>query len=199
MKFENVLLGVLSLKPFHGYELLKWFDAEGQFIRSNTHHSQIYRELSRMVKNGLVEFEVDPREGRPDAKVYRITEHGHRVLLEWIHSPYEPTSRFQDADFNTRFAFSVGLDLGAALRVVETELKYRREQVAISRVRARGLNGADAVEGFDAHAYSRYGEEMHRYGAHAVDQWMEWLEQMRSKLIADITANAGDPTAKELA
>lgn len=200
MKFENVLLGILSVKPFHGYDLLKWFDTEGQFIRSNTHHSQIYRELARMVKNGLVEFDIDPREGRPDAKTYRITEIGQQVLLEWIRSPYQPTSRFQDADFNTRFLFSVPLDLEATLRMVQTELSYRRDQVAVGRVRKRGMVGIAPTAGFDAERYVRYGEEMHQFGANAVDEWMDWLDKVRRQLEAEIAASRGvDNEAKELA
>ncbi|GAA1700656.1 PadR family transcriptional regulator [Microbacterium sediminicola] len=197
MKFENVLLGVLSTKPFHGYELMKWFDTEGQFIRSNTHHSQIYRELARMVKNGLVEFDVDPREGKPDAKVYRITEVGRQVLIEWVRSPYAPTSRFQDADFNTRFIFAVSLDPEAALRIVDTELAYRREQVARSRVRKRGIVGVEPVIGFEAERYGRYGELMHRYGSAAVDQWLAWLEDVRSQLIADLAESDANATSEE--
>ncbi|GAA1928344.1 PadR family transcriptional regulator [Microbacterium aoyamense] len=197
MKFEHVLLGVLANKPYHGYELMKWFDVEGQFIRSNTHHSQIYRELARMVKNGLVEFEVDPREGRPDAKVYRITEIGQQVLLEWVRSPYQPTSRFQDADFNTRFSFTIGLDIEAALRVVETELAYRRAQVAASRVRKRGYVGVEPIPGLDMQRSARYGEQMHVFGADSVDRWMDWLEEIRALLIADIAQTASPADAEE--
>ena len=199
MKFEAVLLGVLATKPFHGYELMKWFDAEGQFIRSNTHHSQIYRELARMVKNGLVEYEIDPRVGKPDAKVYRITDVGQQVLLEWIRSPYEPTSRFQDADFNTRFSFTIALDLNAALRVVETELAYRRSQVAASRVRRRGLVGVEPIEGFDAARLQRYSEQMHYFGADSVDRWMDWLEGIRTAITAELASRdaADDPDSEE--
>ncbi|MEV8274760.1 PadR family transcriptional regulator [Microbacterium sp. NPDC077184] len=198
MKFENVVLGVLATRPFHGYDLMKWFDLEGQFIRSNTHHSQIYRELARMVKNGLVEFEIDPREGKPDAKVYRITEMGKQVLLAWVRSPYVPTSRFQDADFNTRFSFTVALDLEAALTVVETELSYRRAQVATTRVRKRGVVGVQPIEGFDTSRYQRYGEQMHYFGADSVDRWMDWLESIRTAIVAELaTLDATTDTDSE--
>ena len=199
MKFENVLLGVLATKPFHGYELMKWFDVEGQFIRSNTHHSQIYRELARMVKNGLVDYEIDPREGKPAAKVYRITEVGQQVLLAWIRSPYQPTSRFQDASFHTHFAFTIAFDLDAALRVVETELAYRRKQVAASRIRKRGLVGVEPIEGFDTGRFQRYGEQMHYFGADSVDRWMEWLEGIRTMVTAELASRdaANTPDSEE--
>lgn len=195
MKFENVLLGLLSVKPFSGYDLMKWFDTEGQFLRSNTHHSQIYRELGRMVRDGLVEFDVDPREGRPDAKVYRITPIGSDVLLEWVRSPYVPTSRFQDADFNARLLFAVPLDVDAAVRVIETELAYRVEQVANSRIRKRGVVGIDPVPGFDARRYADIGEQMHLFGAVSVDQWITWLERMRARLTVEPAL--ADDTTKE--
>ncbi|WP_396668174.1 PadR family transcriptional regulator [Microbacterium sp. R86528] len=184
MKFENVLLGLLGTKPFTGYELMKWLDTEGQFVRSNTHHSQIYRELGKMVRHGLIEFEVDPRPGRPDAKVYRITEIGREALLEWARSPYLPTSRFQDPDFVARFMFTVALDLDAAIAQIDAELIYRRNQVVVGRDRPRGLVGIAPIPEFDAAVSMWAGDRMHGYGADSVDRWMDWLEQMRVDLIA---------------
>ncbi len=186
MKFEHILLGLLAMNPVSGYDLMKWFDTEGQFLRSNTHHSQIYRELGRMVRDGLVEFEVETRASGPDAKVYRITEIGRDVLLDWARSPYVPTSRFQDADFNTRLIFTTALDAEAALRVVDTELTYRRDQVAKSRGRSRAIVGIAPIPEFDARRYRDIGDLMHQYGATAVDRWMEWLEEVRAALVAEI-------------
>ncbi|WP_401000077.1 PadR family transcriptional regulator [Agromyces sp. GXQ0307] len=190
MKFENVLLGLLALKPLHGYELMKWLDTEGQFLRSNTHHSQIYRELGRMVTNGLVEFHVDPREGRPDAKVYRITEVGREALVEWVHSPYKPTSRFQDADFNARFVFTAQLDPAAAVVVIDTELEYRRAQVLRSRTRSLTMADPDPIPEIDLDRVERIGIAMHEFGKESVDRWIEWLEEMRASLVAEIASTA---------
>lgn len=52
MKFQHVILGLLSWRPFSGYELGKHLEREGRFIRSKVHLSQIYRLLSRMVDSG---------------------------------------------------------------------------------------------------------------------------------------------------
>ncbi|GAA1057705.1 hypothetical protein GCM10017608_01070 [Agromyces luteolus] len=189
MKFENVLLGLLAMKPLHGYELMKWLDTEGQFLRSNTHHSQIYRELGRMVTNGLVEFHVDPREGRPDAKVYRITDVGREALVEWVHSPYQPTSRFQDADFNARFIFTAQLDPAAAIVVIDTELDYRRAQVLRSRTRSLTMADPDPIPEIDLARARRLGLAMHEFGKESVDRWIEWLEEMRASLVDEIASD----------
>ncbi|MET8541970.1 PadR family transcriptional regulator [Kitasatospora sp. NPDC004799] len=182
MQFEYVLLGLLAGRPFSGYDLGKWVETEGQFLRSRAHHSQIYRLLGRMVADGWVVYEVDPREGRPDAKVYRLTPVGRDALLAWVRSPYEPTSRFQDADFLARFAFAAALDRHAAIRLVRTELDYRREQIARNRGRDRTLRFEEPLPELDQALAREVAEELHRYGAGAVDRWVEWLEDMLRRL-----------------
>lgn len=182
MRFEYVLLALLSYRPRSGYDLRKWLETEGQFVRSRAHHSQIYRLLRRMVGDGWVAYEVDPREGRPDAKVYRLTPLGRDVLLEWLHAPYEPPSRFQDVDFMARFQFAASLDTEAAIRLVDTELGYRRAQIAKNRDRDRTLRFEDPLPELDEAFAQRVADEMHAYGTESVDRWVRWLEHMRELL-----------------
>ncbi|MFF5976981.1 PadR family transcriptional regulator [Streptomyces sp. NPDC012769] len=185
MKFDYVLLALLAGRPRSGFDLGRWVETEGQFLRSRAHHSQIYRLLGRMTTDGWVTFEVDPREGRPDAKVYRLTPIGRDVLWEWVHSPYEPTSRFQDPDFLARFAFTAPLDRQAALRLVDTELDYRRAQIARNRDRDRTLRFEDPLPEMDQELAQEVFDELHAYGAAAVDTWVAWLEGMRRRLGQD--------------
>ncbi|MEU6351362.1 PadR family transcriptional regulator [Streptomyces sp. NPDC047072] len=182
MKFEFVLLAVLARCPLSGFDLGKWVEKEGQFLRSRMHHSQIYRLLGRMESDGWIEFEVDPREKRPDAKVYRLTPLGHDALLEWVRSPYDPPSRFQDPDFVTRFSFAVPLDRRAAVRLIRTELDYRYAQIARNRHRDRSLRFVDPIPELDQELAREIADELHHYGAAAVDTWVAWLERMLHRL-----------------
>ncbi|NUR90629.1 MAG: PadR family transcriptional regulator [Nonomuraea sp.] len=184
MKFEYVLLGLLSFRPYSGYDLQKWLEVEGKFFRSRAHHSQIYRLLGRMVVDGWVEFEVDQREGRPDAKVYRLTERGREELLDWVRSPYEPPSRFQDADFTTRFGFAAALDADAALMLVRTELAYRREQVRRNRNRDRRVRFHEPIPEVAPELAQAAFDRLHEEGAAAMDRWIAWLEQTEGWLMA---------------
>ncbi|WP_402469451.1 PadR family transcriptional regulator [Isoptericola aurantiacus] len=190
MKLTHLLLGLLAHRPHHGYDLMRWFDVEGKFLRSNLHHSQVYRELRAMESRGLVDSAIHPSNGRPDAKVYRITDAGHQELLSWVRSPYEPSSRYQDADFSARLMFTVPLDVRAALDVVETELTYRRKQVGENRSRQRGLPADGTLTDLDPARSEWVGEALHRQGMQAVDAWIEWLEQMRT----EIRAMVDDPS-----
>ncbi|WP_316529329.1 PadR family transcriptional regulator [Kitasatospora brasiliensis] len=187
-RFEYVLLALLAGRPLSGFDLGKWMETEGQFLRSRAHHSQIYRLLGRMVADGWVAYEVDPREGRPDAKVYRLTAVGREALLAWVRSPYEPTSRFQDPDFLTRFAFAAPLDTEAAIRLVRTELDFRRQHIARNRDRDRTLRFEDPVPELDRAFAQDVFDELHAYGASAIDTWVAWLERMLRRLEARLEA-----------
>ncbi|MFI9207862.1 PadR family transcriptional regulator [Streptomyces sp. NPDC053253] len=182
MKFEYVLLALIAGRPRSGFDLGRWVESEGKFLRSRAHHSQIYRLLGRMTADGWVAFEVDPREGRPDAKVYRLTPRGREVLWAWVRSPYEPTSRFQDPDFLARFAFTAPLDRQAAIELIDTELAYRRAQIARNRDRDRVLRFESPLPEMDKGLAQEVFDELHAYGSSAVDTWVAWLEGMQHRL-----------------
>lgn len=56
--------------------------------------SQIYPILSKLVKEGIVEFEVVEQVGKPNKKTYYITEKGTETLKLWIdEEPAEPVIR----------------------------------------------------------------------------------------------------------
>ncbi|MER6096704.1 PadR family transcriptional regulator [Streptomyces sp. NPDC001728] len=184
MKFEHVLLGLLARRPYSGYDLRKWLETEGRFVWAKAHHSQIYRKLAQMEADGWVWHEVDSREGRPDAKVYRLTERGRDVLLEWVRAPYEPLTRFQDTDFTARLGVAAPLDRNAAIELVRTELAHRRAQITKNRNRDRSLHYEDPLPGLDREIDAYVHDSLHLLGARAMDQWVAWLEQTLLRLTA---------------
>jgi PadR family transcriptional regulator, regulatory protein AphA len=188
MKFEHVILGLLSWRPFSGYELGKYLEREGRFLRSKVHLSQIYRLLARMVDSGWVCYEVQENDGRPDSKIYRLTEEGEQVLREWVASPYEPPSKFTDPEFGVRFRYGGPLDRAALLRLVRTELDTRKAQVSLYRDRDRSIGPMQPIDGVDAVLAERLGDLAHEYGAAAMDRWIEWLERVLAELESDKAA-----------
>lgn len=127
MQLDYVILGMLALRRLSGYDVRVWMEGRGRYLGYGVQLPQIYRRLGRLVERGWVEFDVDARDGRPDAKLYRMTEAGRAALLEWARSPYEPSRRPLDVDFRIRFIFAGQLDPQLAIDVVRTELEYRLE------------------------------------------------------------------------
>lgn len=86
MSLDYAILGFLNYHPYTGYDLKKIFDTSVRHFWP-ADQSQIYRTLSRLMENGLVEMEKVPQTDRPDRKVYHITQAGSAELLKWLSGP----------------------------------------------------------------------------------------------------------------
>jgi DNA-binding PadR family transcriptional regulator len=77
------ILELLHRKALSGYELKRRFEGSIVFFwRAN--HSQIYLELKRMEKEGLVAGSRVAQDWRPTKKVYAITPKGQAELERWL-------------------------------------------------------------------------------------------------------------------
>jgi PadR family transcriptional regulator AphA len=93
MSLPHVILTVLSTRDATGYDITKEFSSSiGYFWKAS--HQQVYRELNKMGQQGFVTCVLEPQEGKPDRKVYSITEAGRQALTEWFdHPSVHPTVR----------------------------------------------------------------------------------------------------------
>ncbi|MDE1514983.1 MULTISPECIES: PadR family transcriptional regulator [Vibrio] len=93
MSLPHVILTVLSTRDATGYDITKEFSASiGYFWKAS--HQQVYRELNKMGEQGLVTCVLQPQEGKPDRKIYSITQTGRSALGEWFEQPTaHPTVR----------------------------------------------------------------------------------------------------------
>ena len=86
MALEHAILVSLAERPGTGYEIGQQFDRSIGYFWSAT-HQQIYRTLKKLHSEGLVSFESVSQDGRPDKKLYTISESGRKVLADWAMSP----------------------------------------------------------------------------------------------------------------
>lgn len=125
-RLEVILLGLLSTGERTGYDVWKWLDSHGPWVGYSARTSQIYRQLGKLVEWGWATPIPDPRSSGPDAKLYRITDEGRSKLGEWIDSPYTPSRRPLDPDFQVRLRFAGSTSPEKALELVRIELEYRK-------------------------------------------------------------------------
>ena len=83
------ILGLLAREPLSGYDLMRRMKERVGFFWQ-ARHSQIYPELARLEKEGMVVHRVVEQKDRPDKKVYEITDAGLGALKEWVAAPVEP-------------------------------------------------------------------------------------------------------------
>lgn len=82
------LLGLLSKWEASGYDIKKEFD-DVMSIFWHTHLSQIYPELTKLENEKLISSKLVQQVGKPDKKVYSITENGREALFKWLLEPHE--------------------------------------------------------------------------------------------------------------
>lgn len=78
----RVILGMLKLGLGTGYEIKKVIDFSTRFFWTAS-FGQIYPELKRLRKAGLVRAEQDPR-GKVKRTVYSLTPKGEQALRDWL-------------------------------------------------------------------------------------------------------------------
>jgi DNA-binding PadR family transcriptional regulator len=76
----------LSEQSGSGYELAQRFDKSIGYFWAAT-HQQIYKTLRTMEDAGWVCADVVAQLGRPDKKVYEVTDDGRAELARWIAEP----------------------------------------------------------------------------------------------------------------
>lgn len=86
MALNHAILALLIDHPYSGYDLAKDFDQSVNFFWKAT-HQQIYRELSKLEDQNFVRVEAIEQTGRPDKKLYHITEAGKSFLTQWLLEP----------------------------------------------------------------------------------------------------------------
>ena len=90
MSLKHAILGILTLGPSSGYDLSKFMDFSISFVW-NANHSQIYLELKKLKKDGMVESHIEYQISKPNKEIYRITDQGREELRNWLLKPSEKT------------------------------------------------------------------------------------------------------------
>jgi PadR family transcriptional regulator, regulatory protein AphA len=84
MNIRTLCLGVLFFQEASGYEIKKEIE-DGLFSHFiDASYGSIYPALAMLNAEGLVTLRAEEQTGRPDKKVYAITEGGRAALAKWL-------------------------------------------------------------------------------------------------------------------
>ncbi len=158
---QPLLLGLLMDRPRHGYELYRHFESDlGGVWQIGL--SQLYAQLKQLEEAGLVTVQVEPQPDRPARKVYRLTDEGRAVFLEWVRRP-TPYLRRIRVEFLARLYFFRHLGLEGLEQLVARQQEVCRAQI--------GRFARLAAESDDA--YRRCVLEFRRGQLEAVIRWLD--------------------------
>ena len=143
MSLRHAILGFLAHGPLTGYDLRKAMDASvAHFWPAD--QAQIYKTLSRLVEDGLVDVDVVEQDGRPNRREHRVRPEGLAELDAWLAAPmeYAPTRE----PFLLRVFFAGRLGPERARRVLEERAAEAAELLdqlrAVERATAAALAAA---------------------------------------------------------
>jgi len=86
MDVKTVCLGMLTDGEASGYDLKKTFESSfGHCFAAG--YGSIYPALASLAECGCVSCEEIPQDGKPDRKVYRITDKGWEQLMAELDNP----------------------------------------------------------------------------------------------------------------
>ncbi|WP_405490589.1 PadR family transcriptional regulator [Nocardia sp. NBC_00511] len=187
MALEHALLVSLTERASSGYDLARRFDKSIGFFWNAT-HQQIYRVLKRMDEQGWVIPEAVVQEGRPDKKVYTVSDAGRAELVRWIAEPADLEPMRNELGVKLRAA-SLG-DVPALL----TEVKRHRDQ------HAHRLDLYRAFEKKDYPAPDQLsGPKLHQYlvlrgGVRVEEGIVDWCEEVIDALTRDTAPSPASDT-----
>jgi DNA-binding PadR family transcriptional regulator len=139
---RHAVLALLADRPAHGYEIKRGLEERFGSVVAPLNAGQVYTTLQRLQRDELVADDAVAQSGRPDKRVYRLTDAGRRALEEWLGVPSAPTRLRDDFFMKLVFAQSLGLADPAALIARQREA-YLRSLGELERVLADG--GADGT------------------------------------------------------
>ena len=122
MDVKTVCLGMLNDGEASGYDLKKQFESTfAHFFAAG--YGSIYPALSSLAEAGLVDCREIAQDGKPDRKVYRITEDGQQHLRDALQNP-APSHKLR-SEFLATMCFAHLM----STEQIETILTNRMEEI----------------------------------------------------------------------
>lgn len=170
MALEHAILVSLAERPGTGYEIGQQFQRSIGYFWSAT-HQQIYRTLKKLDADGLVTFESVVQDGRPDKKVYTLSDAGRALLTSWVESPTPLVPLRSDLGVKLRAA-----EFGDLARLLG-ELKAHRDEADAQLQLYRSFErdyypDPDALTGRKLHQYL-----VLRGGVRASQATVDWCDE----------------------
>lgn len=83
---EVALLGLLSVRPTTGYDIQRHY-ARALAPWWETPRTQIYPKLRELQRRGLVEDETVVQDGKPNKRLFSLSDAGSAALRTWLQGP----------------------------------------------------------------------------------------------------------------
>jgi PadR family transcriptional regulator AphA len=171
----RVILGMLKLGVGTGYDIKKVIDFSTRFFWTAS-YGQIYPELKRLRKAGLVRAEEDPR-GKVKRTVYSLTPKGEQALHEWLTDNEDVLFEIRDENL-LRLFFSDMLTRDEVIANLRTQEQFFEH--VLERFREIEVDAKEGVAEGRLYPYAAL-----QYGTEFIAFARDWYAERARRLEAD--------------
>ena len=185
MALPHAILVSLCEQSGSGYELAHRFDRSTGYFWGAT-HQQIYRTLRAMEDDGWVSATLVVQRGRPDKKVYSVSQAGRGELARWIAAPLRHGGSGRGGALSDTRTRDVAVKLRGAAYGDTAALRTQ-----ITALRAERAELLDTYRGFEKRQFpdpsALNGSALHQYlvlrgGIRAEESTIDWLDEVAGAL-----------------
>lgn len=184
MSLKHTLLGILMFRPQTGYEIFRWIRGLQSALEPTTLR-RIYPLLKRMADDGLVVYEVVPQEGKPDRKVYSLTDPGEDEFLSWLTEPPEDDPRSLNPFFIKLFFYGM-LDKSTLLQRLHETLASQTAYLDTLDCSAIGPPRGPSRKGVDPERIEYVWRQLCEYERLKIETRIRWLQQLLIDIERDL-------------
>ncbi len=160
-----VILGILSFGEFSGYDIKRRIENEiGHFYKVS--NGQIYPVLKKLVLQKNATCVTEKGDGRPDRKVYTITEQGLAVLKEWLEND-------TGSELLLRLFFGSNLPISKNLELINDIKKKKESHLETYNNIANIFNLSTISETRDYYSYFTL-----RFGQLLSNAYIDWCNEV---------------------
>ena len=174
-------LALLAAGRAHGYELKQAFETRFGNLLPPLNAGQIYTTLGRLERDGLVRADHVEQDGRPNKRVYELTDEGRSSLADWLEAP-APGTRLKD-EFFMKLVLAGLTGIADSKTLIERQRReYLQSLRDLDQLTAAGRGNGDPaaellIEGAALHLQAD----------------LKWLDLCDQRLIDQEASNGSNP------
>lgn len=184
-KLSFSVLGVLARQPNSGYDVVKALER----LRP-VKISQVYPLLAEMEAAGILRAEEIVQDGKPNKKIYTLTDLGHQVMRAWIASETEvPVIR---DDFVSK-VFSMWMSPAAdRAALIADRITWLNSEIAFFEARLQELHVEFGTAAEDPDQWMFCRNMLYRRRLVLYREELLWCERVRAELTRPRRPNRRD-------
>jgi len=170
------LLGFLSIKPMHGYELHKHVaDLSGFGIVWNIKIGKLYAMLNRLEKDGLIKASTSKDSNRPARNEFSITGKGKKTFESWLISPVKSGREFRII-FLLKLYFSLKIGIDQAEKLIAAQIELCNSWLSTRKI----IKNADE----EIKTEDRFSDIVNEYRKIQIQGYLAWLHWCKDSIKA---------------